>query len=175
MAGCRVVTGAVLALALPGAAAAHELPGGKPEGYVATVSAIEPNVVGLQARTVLGDQVLVSNLTRGAVVILDEQGRPFIRIPSGGSRAWHDPRVVELRPRPAPAEGAGESEGRFVKNWRIPGRAGRREFAIEGFLGWVPPPESDEEGVPAVLLAGGALVLVGLSAAAAYLLGRSRA
>jgi hypothetical protein len=170
----RAVAVTAVALTLCGHAAAHELPGGKARGYVATVARLEPNIVGVQARAVAGDQVLVSNLSRRPVVIFDPSGRPFLRIASGKSGAWHDPRVVEAGPPPSPPPGTAEDAPRFVKNWRIPGRAGGRPFAITGFLGWVPPEEGDEKGVPAVLLAGGALVLVALSAVAAYVLGRRR-
>jgi hypothetical protein len=161
-----------VALTLCGQAAAHEPSGGKPQGYVATVAGVEPNIVGVQARAVAGDQVLVNNLSRGEVVIIDPDGRPFLRIASGKSRVWHDARVVERGPPPPPPPGMADDAPRFVKNWRIPGRAGGRPFAITGFLGWVPPEGRDEKGVPAVLLAGGALVLVALSAVAAYVLAR---
>jgi hypothetical protein len=169
----RIAVGlALLALAAPKPAVAHEPGAPTRTGFVATVSAIEPNVLGVQARTVRGDQVLVSNLSRDAVLILDAMGRPFIRIPSGKSRAWHDARIVESGPPPSAAAGADESAPRFVKNWTIPGRARGRPFAIHGILGWVPPKQDEDAGPSTVVLAGGALVLVALSAAAAYLLGR---
>jgi hypothetical protein len=90
-------------------------------GYVATVSAIEPRILGVGARIVVGDQVLVTNLSRVPVVILDPMGRPFIRIPSGKSRAWHDVRVVEHGDPPPPAPGAAATDTRLVRNWSIPG------------------------------------------------------
>jgi hypothetical protein len=139
-----------------------------------TVSAIEPNVLGLRARGVLGDQILLSNLTRAPVVILDPTGRPFIRVASGKSHTWHDTRVVASGDPPPPAARSGERDPRLVKNWRIPGRTGKRQFTIVGFLGWVPPEERENEGAPAWLLAGGALALIALSAVAAYFLGRGR-
>ena len=147
---------------------------GIPTGYVATVSGVEPNVVGVSAMTVLGDQVLVRNLTQSPVVILDRQGRPLIRIGAGKSRSWHDGRVVESGPPPPPPAGAAENAPRFVKNWTIPGRAGPRRFAITGFLGWVPPRQRADGDTPWTVWVGGAAVLVALSAGAAYLLGRDR-
>jgi hypothetical protein len=123
---------------------------------------------------VLGDQVLLSNLSRTPVVILDPTGRPFIQVPSGKSHTWHDTRVVASGDPPPPTAGAGERDPRVVKNWRIPGRAGKQEFAIVGFLGWVPPEAGEDEGAPALLFAGGALALLALSAVAAYFLGRGR-
>jgi hypothetical protein len=171
----RIVAAVVLGvLALPLPARAHETGTGTPTGFVATVAAVEPNVVGLQARIVLGDQLLITNLSRNRVEILDRTGKPFIGIPAGGSRAWHDARVVGQGEPPPAAPGAPEAAPRFVKNWTVPGRTAGRAFAVRGFLGWVPPAESGDEGVPFVVLAGGALALVVLSAGAAYLLGRGR-
>jgi hypothetical protein len=139
------------------------------------VASVRPNVVGLQARVVLGDQLQVTNLSPRPVVILDRGGGPFIRIAAGESRAWHDPRVVGRGSPPPPTPGAPKGAPRFVKNWSVPGRASRQAFAIDGFLGWVPPAGEDEGGAaPWFLFAGGALALVALSMAAVYFLGRNR-
>jgi hypothetical protein len=165
---------ALLALAAPLPAAAHEPGAPTMSGFVATVSNVEPNVVGLSARVVLGDQLLVTNRSNRTVEILDRSGRPFIRIASGKSRAWHDERIVGRRATPPPAPGASATAPRFVKNWSVPGRTKDRAFAIKGFLGYVPPGQASDEGVPTVVLVGGALALVALSALAAYLLGRGR-
>jgi len=163
---------AALALLVPAHAAAHNPGVGIPTGYVATVSAVRPNIVGLRATTVLGDQLAVSNLSRRPVVILDPNGRPFMRIPSGRTKTWHDTRVVETGPPPLPRRAAAASEPRFVKNWTIRGRAGGRSFAINGFLGWVPPRESGGGGMPLAVWIGGAAFLLALSVAAAWLLER---
>ncbi|MGH3080020.1 MAG: hypothetical protein ACRDNH_02650 [Gaiellaceae bacterium] len=136
------------------------------------MSAIEPNVLGLRARGVLGDQILLSNLSATPVVIHDPAGRRFIRVPAGKTRTWHDMRVVATGDPPPPTAGAGERDPRLVKHWRIPGRAGARRFEITGFLGWVPPERSADQGVSGWLLAGLALVLVALSAAAAFVLSK---
>lgn len=101
-------------------------------------------------------------------MILDRAGRPFIRVPSGESHTWHDERVVATGDPPS----GGES--RLVKNWRIPGHAGGQRFEIVGFLGWVPPAESEDDGVPVPLLATLAVALVALSVVAAFVLGRGR-
>lgn len=177
------------ALALADGAAAHD-PGPIGTGYIARVDYLEPAVLGLDARVVGGDQLRVTNLTRKPVEILDAAGRPFIRfraegverlaqgtwesVATGTSYAWHDDRVVGRGDPPPAAAGRPESEPRFVRNWRVPGRAEGRPFAIRGRLAWVPPPDSADEGPSRVLLAGGAFALVALSAVAAYLLGRSR-
>jgi hypothetical protein len=158
----------------PTAAGAHEIGTGRPTGFVATVASIRPQVVGVQAQIVLGDQLHLRNLSRRPVEILDRSGKPFIRIPAGGNHAWHDARVIGQGEPPPPAPGAPESAPRFVKNWSVPGRAAGQNFQIDGFLGWVPPEETDEGGVSPFLFAGGALALVGLSAVAALLLGRRR-
>ena len=167
-------TFALLALAAPLPAAAHEPGAPTISGYVATVSVVEPNVLGLEARVVLGDQLLVANRTRAPIEILDRSGRPFIRIASGKSRAWHDNRIVGRGAPPPPARGQPETAPRFVKNWSVPGRARDRAFTIRGFLGYMPPEPTGDEGAPTVVLAGGALLLVAFSAVAAYLLGRGR-
>jgi hypothetical protein len=153
---------------------AHEPGSGSETGFVATVAAVRPNVVGVEARIVLGDELHVSNLTRTPLEILDRAGDPFVRIPPGASRAWHDPRVVGRGDPPPPAPGTPEGAPRFVKNWTIPGRAAGRKFAIEGFLGWVPPEESGRSA-SWLWFAAGALTLTVLSGVAAYLLGRGRA
>jgi hypothetical protein len=173
----RVAVGvAAIALVVAGDADAHQPDTAIPTGYVATVSGIQPNVVGLGVTVVLGDQVLVRNLTRGPVMILDRRGRPFIRVAAGRSRAWHDVRVVETGPPPPARPGADSAEPRFVKNWRIPGRAGTRPFAISGFLGWAPPDQSGSGGgTPLAVWVGGATFLLALSVGAVWLLGRGRA
>jgi hypothetical protein len=116
----------------------------------------------------MGDQILLSNLSPTRVVVLDPKGRPFVRVPSGESRTWHDRRVIST------GEPPGGRDPRVVKNWRIPGRVGDKRFEIVGFLGWVPPPQSEDENARVLWFAGGALALVALSAVAAYLLGRGR-
>ena len=130
--------------------------------------------MGLRAQIVLGDQLLVANLSAKPVEIFDQSGDSFIHIASGKSRVWHDARIVGRGDPTLPTSGAKASDPRFVKNWTIPGRTAGRQFAIEGFLGWIPPEESKDEGVPVLALAGGALALLALFAAAAYLLGRGR-
>jgi len=164
---------AALALLLAGYAAAHRPDVGIPSGYVATVSRVEPNVVGLSVGTVLGDQLFVRNLTRAPVVILDRMGRPFLRIAAGHSRAWHDVRVVETGPPPPARPDAPAGEPHFVKNWSVPGRSGPRRFAIRGFLGWVPPRQTGGNGTPLAVWIGGAAFLLALSVGAVYLLGRT--
>ena len=133
---------------------------------MATVASIEPNVLGLRARGVLGDQILLSNLSPTRIVILDPSGRASIHVPSGESHTWHDQRVLATDEPPS------GDEPQVVKNWRIPGRAGGRRFEIVGFLGWVPPPQSGDDGTSPFLLGALALALVGLSLVGVFVLGR---
>ena len=99
-------------------------------------------------------------------MIFDPSGRPFIGVPSGESHTWHDQRVVATGDPPS------GDEPQVVKNWQIPGRAGGRQFKIVGFLGWVPPPESDGGDASPFLLGGLALALLGLSLVGVFVVGR---
>ena len=109
---------------------------------------------------------MLSNLSATRVVIFDPNGRPFFGVPSGESHTWHDQRVL------ATGEPPSGDDPQVVKNWRIPGRAGGRRFEIVGFLGWVPPPKSEDDDPSAFLLGGLALALVGLSVIGVFVLGR---
>jgi hypothetical protein len=151
----------VLALSLACAAGAHAHGGGEHTGFQARVSTIEPFIPGLLV-TVLGghEQLSVTNLTDNRVVILDEQGEPLVRVPSGETEVWDEPRIGATEEPP-------EREG-LVRNWRIRGTADGEPFEIVGFLGYRPPPqeaaaESADDGLPTWALvlagAGGAFVL----------------
>jgi hypothetical protein len=181
---------AVVALVPAGAAFAHGPHGVNGTGYVASVNVVDPQVFGLEAKVILDDQLLVSNLTRKPLQILDRSGRPFIRFRStgverllegkwrrmntGAAYAWHDSRVVGRGAPPPAAPGAAETTPRFVRNWRVPGRVAGQAFTIEGALAWVQPAKQADEGASTVLLVGGALALAALSLAAVFLLGRGR-
>jgi hypothetical protein len=183
-----LVFAAVVGLVLTGGAAAHGPHGVNGTGYVASVNVVEPQVFGLEAKVILDDQLLVSNLTRKPLQILDQSGRPFIRFRStgverlmrgewrrmntGAAYAWHDSRVVGSGTPPPAAPGAAETTPRFVRNWAVPGRVGGQAFAIEGALAYVQPAKQSGEGVSTALLVGGALALAALSVAAVVLLGR---
>ena len=133
---------------------------------------MRPNIVGLEVRVVGRDQLVVLNLTRRPIVILDRGGRPWRRIAPGDSDMWHDERVLWRDDPPPPPAGAPEDAPRFVKNWRVPGRTGETQFAIEGFLGWLPPRTTADEGPATSAFVAGAAALLLLSVAAAILLGR---
>jgi hypothetical protein len=151
----------VLALSLACAADAHAHGGGEHTGFQARVSTIEPFIPGLLV-TVLGghEQLSVTNLTDNRVVILDEQGKPLVRVPPGQTEVWDEPRIGATEEPP-------EREG-LVRNWRIRGTADGEPFEIVGFLGYRPPPqeaaaENADDGLPTWALvlagAGGAFVL----------------
>lgn len=168
----HLVTAIVAGLACAGSAAAHGPGVSTDVGFVASVSSIEPNVVGLQAQIVLGDKLVVVNRSAKPVVILDLASRPWRTIRSGRSSGWHDPRVVMTGEPPQPAPGVSQDAPRFVRNWRVAGRTEGRRFAIKGFVGYVPPKTRPDEGegVPGwafpagaafvLLLAGGGYLIV---------------
>ena len=164
----------LFALAGPAPAGAHEPGQPTHTGYVARVTSVEPLVLGLRAQATAGDEILVNNLTPAPVVILDRAGGPLVRIPTGESRSWHDDRVVHRGDPPPPVAGAPESDPRFVKNWMISGRTRGRAFTIEGFLGWVPPPDADDGGTSPLVLVGAGLGLLALTAAGVFILSRDR-
>ncbi len=155
----RLLAAPVLALAWTAAAYAHG--GGEHTGFVSTVSAIEPPQPGLLVEVIGGHERLsVRNLTQKTVVIFDERGRAALRLPPGEAGSIADPRIGSTGPPP--------EEGEFVKDWRIPGEADGEPFEIVGFLGYRPPPTSQEQpagagGLPAwaiALAAAGAAVVV---------------
>lgn len=127
----RPVLGAALAVAcaLPGASWAH---GQHYEGFVSTISEIDPPLPGLLANVLDGDRRLsLENLTQETVVILDRHGRPFVRLRPGQHRSWHEPRIHSAGPPPR--------RSGLVRRWKIPGRAGGEPFVIEGYLGYAAP------------------------------------
>jgi hypothetical protein len=184
-----LVLAAVVAVVPAGSAFAHGPHGVDGTGYVASVNVVDPQILGLEAKVILDDQLLVSNLTQKPLEILDRRGRPFIRFrPTGVERlqdgrwrlmntgaayAWHDSRVVGSGMPPPAAPSATETAPRFVRNWTVRGRVGDRAFTIEGALAWVEP-SKQSEGVSTALLAGGALALAALSLGAMLLLGRRK-
>lgn len=200
----------VAALALTAPAAAHERHG-IARGYVSTVAAIEPNVLGLSAFVVGGDdRLLLRNLSGRVLVILGYDGEPYLRfspdgvyenvrspatylnrarfpqgpapaaadaaapprwrrVATGTSHSWHDHRIQWMRRTPPRAVAAAPDRTHRILDWRVPGTADGRRFAIVGFLGYAPtaqPSEQmDDEGsawvVPAAA-AVGAVALVAL-------------
>jgi hypothetical protein len=152
-----LVAAAVLALAGGEHASAHG--GGSHSGFVATVSYIEPPQLGLLVRVTGGHEALeVRNLTRKTVEILGAGGQPALRLAPGASGSVADPRIGSTGPPP--------SQGEFVKDWRIPGRAAGMPFEIVGFLGYRAPAGEEGDGSSAPAWA---IVLVGAVFVAALL------
>jgi hypothetical protein len=148
------------ALVCAGSAQAHE--GGPHSGFASRVSVIEPFIPGLLVQVVGGHEGLsVANLTDKTIVILDERGKPLVRIGPGRTEVWTEPRVGATEEPPA-------EEG-LVRNWRIRGTADGEPFQIRGFLGYRPPAGStDDDGggliAYAIVLAVGALAVGALVA-----------
>jgi hypothetical protein len=213
-----VLCAAAVAVAAGAARAnAHPVPPAE-RGYVSTVAAILPNVLGLQA-TVLGgdDRLAVRNWSTKTVVILGYDGEPYLRFGGGGVFAnvhspatylnrvrsgpvnvpaaasprakplwrrvsagtayvWHDRRIRWTGKNQPRVVANAPAETHRVKDWRVPGRAGRTAFAITGFLGYVPPADAATTGggFPTWRVAGALSVLL-LAALAAVPLVQRRA
>lgn len=93
----------VTALTLAGGARAHR--GSTQTGYVSTVSAVVPNVLGVNALVLGGDDRLrVSNYSGKTVVVLGYEGEPYLRFDAKGvwantrSPAAHLNRFRQPRP-----------------------------------------------------------------------------
>jgi hypothetical protein len=197
---------AVLGLALVPGATAHG-PAAVAAGYVSTVSALEPNLLGVFANVIGGDARLrLSNYSGEPVVVLGYEGEPFLRfagkavyenvrspsvylsrkrdpartrvpaaadadaaprwrrIARGYSYAWFDHRIHWTHADVPPAVKKAPDQIHLIFRWRVPGRADGTRFAIQGLLGYRPPPRAQDGGgtrrwLLAAAGAGGALVL----------------
>ncbi|HSB38015.1 MAG TPA: hypothetical protein VLD13_02910 [Gaiellaceae bacterium] len=178
------------ALGLAGDASGHGRTGRS--GYVSTVSALVPPVLGVSVNVLGGDDRLrLSNYSGKTVVVLGYEGEPLLRFdkdavfrnarsPASGaplwrrvartaSFDWHDRRIHWPAPEPPQAVRDEPDKAHLIFNWRVPARADGKPFAITGFLGYVPP-RSQERGGPGWVLplAGGvglaALLVVGAGA-----------
>ena len=87
----------------------------------------------------------------------------WVRVADGVTFEWHDHRI-HWRKRTAPDVVRDDPDHvHLILNWRVPALANRQRFAIEGFLGYTPPPENfngDGWLIPAVGAAAGAAALV---------------
>jgi hypothetical protein len=71
----------------------------------------------------------------------DASARPaWRRAARAVSFAWHDHRIHWAARQPPRMIAADPSHTHLLRNWRVPGRASGKPFAIIGFLGYVPPP-----------------------------------
>jgi hypothetical protein len=146
---------------------------GLARGYVSTFVQLRPNVLGLTSGVWENTRSAAVYLNRdryGRAPVLasaDPSARPRWRHVAGGnSYGWHDHRIHWMsRVAPAAVRDAPDRPHR-VFDWKVPGRAGGRQFMIEGFLGYVPPPGRSGGGtswtlVVAVLDAAAGLAVTG--------------
>jgi hypothetical protein len=186
------------ALGLAGDASGHGRAG--QSGYVSTVSALVPPVLGVSVNVLGGDDRLrLSNYSGKTIVVLGNRGEPLLRfaregvfrnarspasaaplwrrVARGASFEWHDRRIHWPASQPPQAVRHEPDKAHLVFNWRVPARADGKPFAITGFLGYVPPRRDGHGGRSWVVpLAGGAggLALAALLVAGAGARRRSR-
>jgi hypothetical protein len=96
----------IVALAGPAGAAGHS--GTRLTGYVSTVSALDPPVLGVNAIVLGGDDRLrISNYSRKTIVVFGYRGEPYLRFDTHG--VWANMRSAAVRlnrfryPPPLPA------------------------------------------------------------------------
>jgi hypothetical protein len=184
-------------LVTPAASQAHR--GSAQTGYVSTVSALVPPVLGVDARVLGGDDRLrISNYSGKTIVVLGYEQEPYLRFDRRGVWAntrspaahlnrfrrprplapgvanasdpprwglltrgvtyeWHDHRI-HWTAAEAP-EGVRENPDRIQRifNWRVPGLANGKRFAVTGFLGYAPErlPKQDDGSGATWLIVGG--------------------
>ena len=108
----------VTGLVLPGNASGHR--GSAQAGYVSTVSALEPPVLGVNA-TVLGgdDRLRISNYSGKTIVVLGYEGEPYLRF--DGQGVWTNTRSPAAHlnrfRRPRPLE-PGVADASAPPRWR---------------------------------------------------------
>ncbi|MFL5932990.1 MAG: hypothetical protein ACJ75Q_10040 [Gaiellaceae bacterium] len=177
---------ALAALALAGDASGHGRTG--QSGYVSTISALVPPVLGVSVNVLGGDDRLrLSNYSGKTIVVLGYQGEPMLRFADGrvfrNARSpaaaaplwrrvrpgvtfeWHDRRIHWPAAEPPQAVREEPDKAHLIFNWRVPARANGKPFAITGFLGYVPNARSGSNSrgwlLPAGVAAGVALLGVG--------------
>jgi hypothetical protein len=143
-------TAAVLALVttltLAGGARAH--PGSTLTGYVSTVSAVVPNVLGVNALVLGGDDRLrISNYSGKTIVVLGYEGEPYLRFDSKGVWANTLSPAAHLNRfrRPRPLE-PGVTDATAPPRWRRVARGVTYEWHDHRihWTGHQPPPGVQE-------------------------------
>lgn len=88
----------------------------------------------------------------------------------GASYVWHDHRIHWTAAEPPRVVQESPDQIHRIFRWRVPALADGTAFVISGFLGYAPPPQAEEAGTSAWLVAaaigGSALALLGLGAGA---------
>jgi hypothetical protein len=185
-----LVTLLALLAAVP-VASAHPL-GQQHGGYRATVSNVQPPVLGLQVAVLGGDQRLrISNLTGKTILIVGPEGDPFLRFTTeavyrfepvtsrwhqvalGTTYVWAEPRISWTEESPPAGVAAAPGETHLIREWSVPGRVGGRPIQIRGFLSWAPhtggsASAADSAAGRAFLIAFGLTALAILAATVLY-------
>jgi hypothetical protein len=133
--GARLLSAAAaLALALPGAAAAHGS-----SAYVATVRGVTPALRGVRAR-IDDDSIVLTNRSRMPLLVhvsLDGSRTRWVRVARGRTFTWPDARVEWNGAVPPLSVRREPGKSHHVGDWRVPLRAGGRTYAIAGRLDYV--------------------------------------
>ena len=93
------------------------------------------------------------------------------------SVVWHDHRIHWVKREPPPVVANDPTGPKLVFRWQIPGTADGKPFAITGFLGYNPPPQSaaEQSGAWTSRWLVAAVVAISLLVLAALALGARRA
>lgn len=118
--------------------------------YLAQIETIYPNMPGLEIRATAGGggELEIINRTAQEVMLLNEQGHPYVRLVSDGvyeliGTTWvktkdapvyycHDPRIVYDGPAPV------ARAPQVMKRWTITGQIGSQIFAVSGQTVYTP-------------------------------------
>ena len=126
----RLAAVAAAGLALAPAAVGHGPAAPAGVGYVSTVASLEPNVLGVSARVLGGDDRLrLANYSGKTVVVAGYAGEPFLRFtPSGVYENTRSPATYLSRVRdPAQAQVPASADPKASPRWRKVAR-GQQSF-----------------------------------------------
>ena len=128
------------------AALAHD-PNPRGSGYVSSVSALEPNVVGVSVAANETNALRPSNYSGKEIVVRGDRNEPLLRfagtsvydkVARGLSYVWRDHRVVWTKDELPQAVQDDPTQAHLVFRWEIPATAAGTPFTIKGLLGWGP-------------------------------------
>ncbi len=69
----------------------------------------------------------------------------WVKVADGTTFEWHDHRIHWRSHDPPPAVKDEPDKVHLLFNWRVPGRAEGKPFLVKGFLGYSPPPKTDDD------------------------------